>query len=99
LLCTNSLSDRLSDATREAPITVVIMVLPVVLALALASVPFEQLADRTETLVCLHRVALIALYKIQHVVLPLSGVIEQLTESVGFRHFRGHVGWKWQPSD
>jgi hypothetical protein len=40
------------------------MVLPVVLALALTAVPFEQLADRTEALVGFHRVALIALDKI-----------------------------------
>jgi hypothetical protein len=73
LLCTNSLPDRLSDATREAHFAVGPALVRVVVARAIAPVFFEQPANHTEALVRLHRVALVALDKIQYVVLTLSG--------------------------
>src|SRR5574343_513364 len=99
LLCTNSLTDRLSDATREAQIAVVTSLVRVVVARAFAPVLLEQLADRTETLVGVHRVALVVVDQGQNVVFTLACVVEQLAEAVGFGHLRGHIGWEWQPSD
>jgi hypothetical protein len=90
LLCTNSLPDRLSDATREAHFAVGPALVRVVVARAIAPVFFEQPANHTEALVRLHRVALVALDKIQYVVLTISGVIEQLAEAIGFGHLGAH---------
>jgi hypothetical protein len=91
LLCTNSLSDRLSDATREAHLAGGTTLVRVVVARAFTPVLFEQLADRAEPLVRLHRVALVVVDQGQDVVFALAGVVEQPTETVGFGQLGDHV--------